>query len=58
MNEKEAMIIVTSDLKRPWWGQIYVIIVMHTYLLRGSIAVPNTAAAGAAVNNTNKRVRF
>ena len=58
MNEKETMIIVTSDLKRPWWGQIYVIIVMHTYLLRGSIAVPNTAAAGAAVNNTNKRVRF
>ena len=58
MNEKETMIIVTSDLKRPWWGQIYVIIMMHTYLLRGSIAVPNTAAAGAAVNNTNKRVRF
>ena len=58
MNEKETMIIVTSDLKRPWWGQIYVIIVMHTYLLRGSIAVPNTAAASAAVNNTNKRVRF
>ena len=58
MNEKETMIIVASDLKRPWWGQIYVIIVMHTYLLRGSIAVPNTAAAGAAVNNTNKRVRF
>ena len=58
MNEKETMIIVTSDLKRPWWGQIYVIIVMHTYLLGESIAVPNTAAAGAAVNNTNKRVRF
>ena len=58
MKEKETIIIVTSDLKRPWWGQIYMIIVMHTSLLRGSITVPNMAAAGAKVNNTNKRVRF
>ena len=34
MNQKESMIIITLDLKRPWQGQIYVIIVMHTYLLR------------------------
>ena len=31
---------------------------MHTFLLREPIAVPNTAAAGAAVNNTNKKVLF
>ena len=31
---------------------------MHTFLLREPIAVPNTAAAGAAVNNTNKKVIF
>ena len=31
---KGNMIIVTLDLKRPWQGQIYVIIVMHAYLLR------------------------
>ena len=27
-------------------------------LLKGTITVPNTAAAGAAVNNTNKKVIF
>ena len=28
------------------------------HLVKGTITVPNTAAAGAAVNNTNKRVVF
>ena len=27
-------------------------------LVKGTITVPNTAAAGAAVNNTNKKVIF
>ena len=27
-------------------------------LLKGTITVPNTAAAGAAVNNTNKKIIF
>ena len=31
----------------------------HAYILvKGTITVPNTAAAGAAVNNTNKKVIF
>ena len=34
MNQKEDMMIITLDLKRPWWGQIYVIIVIYTYLLK------------------------
>ena len=34
MNQKEGMITVTSDLKQPQQGQAYVIIVMHTYLLK------------------------
>ena len=27
-------------------------------LVKGIIAVPNTAAAGAAINNSNKKVNF
>ena len=34
------------------------IIVMHTICVKGTKTVPNTAAAGAAVNNTNKKVIF
>ena len=34
MNQKESMIRVILDLKRPWYSQIYVIIMMHTYFLR------------------------
>ena len=34
------------------------IIAIYTFLLREPIAVPNTAAVGAAVNNTNKKVLF
>ena len=28
------IIIITLNLKRQWWGQVYVITVMHTYLLK------------------------
>ena len=56
MNQKEDMIIVLLDLKRPWQDQNYLIIVIHTYFLIRTITVPNTAAAGAAVNNTNEKV--
>ena len=31
---------------------------MHTYLLRGTITVPNTEAAGVTVNNTSKKEIF
>ena len=31
---------------------------MHIYLLKRNITVNNTAAAGAAANNTNKKVIF
>ena len=31
MNQEEGIIIVTLVLKHLWWGQDYVIIVMHTY---------------------------
>ena len=31
---------------------------MHTICVKGTKTVPNTAAAGAAVNNTNKKVIF
>ena len=55
MNQKEDMIIVTLDLKRPWEDQIYVIIVIH---VKGTITFPNTAVAGVAVNDTNKKVMF
>ena len=34
MNQKEDMIIVRLDLKRQWQDQIYVIILIHTYLLK------------------------
>ena len=34
------------------------ILVIHTYLLRGTIIFTNTVATGAAVNNTNKKVIF
>ena len=33
MNHDERMKIVTLNLKRQRYGQIYVIVVMHTYLL-------------------------
>ena len=34
MNHEEIMIIVTLSLKLQWWDQIYVTIVMHTYILK------------------------
>ena len=34
MNQKESVIIVALDLKRPRQGEIGAIIVIHTYLLR------------------------
>ena len=47
MNQKESMIIVTLDLN------------IHTYILvKGTMAVTNMAAAGATVNDINKKVIF
>ena len=34
------------------------ITVMHTYLLKEKMTVADTSAAGAAANNTNKKVIF
>ena len=34
MNQKEGMITGTLDLKQPREGQVYVIILMHTHLLK------------------------
>ena len=34
------------------------ILVIHTYLLRGTITVTNTVASGTAVNNTNNKIIF
>ena len=34
------------------------ILVIHTYLLRGTITVTNTVALGTAVNNTNNKIIF
>ena len=31
---------------------------MHTYLLKEQLKVDNTSAAGAATNNTNKKIIF
>ena len=44
------MIVVTLHLERPWYDQIYVIIVIHTYLLK-----EQTWVADAAANKTNKK---
>ena len=54
MNQKEGMIIVPLDLKRDYsdysdYSDAYIPV-------KGTITVPSTAAAGAAVNNSNKKV--
>ena len=52
MNQKESMIIVTLDLKRQCdYSDAYTPVISTT-------TVPNTAAAGAAVNNSNKKIIF
>ena len=53
-----TMLIARLNLKLKCWSLVYVIIMMHIYLLKRNITVNNTAAAGAAANNTNKKVIF
>ena len=38
-------------IKRQWQGQVHI-------LVKGTITVSNSAAQGAALNNTNKKVIF
>ena len=35
MSQEEHILVVILNLKLQCWGLIYVIMVMHTYLLRG-----------------------
>ena len=59
MNHEERITItVTLNLTLQWEGQTYLAIVMYTFMLKGTITVPKTAAQGVAVNNANKRVVF
>ena len=62
MNQKEYILtIVKLNLKLQCKGQICqnVITVIHTCThIRATITVPKMAAAGGAVNNTNKKVIF
>ena len=54
MSQKEDNIIVQTVTIRSSlcnYSDAYI-------LVKGTITVPNTAAAGAAVNNTNKKVIF
>ena len=46
---------MTLNLKLQWYGQIYVIKVMHRYI-KATITVPNTPTIAASVNNTNQKV--
>ena len=58
MNQKEGMIIVTLKCKTSmiWSNLCYYI---DAYILvKGTTTVLNRAAAGAAVNNTTKKVIF
>ena len=57
-SRRTTMLIAKLNLKLKCWSLVYVIIMMHIYLLKRNITVNNTAAAGAAANNTNKKVIF
>ena len=58
MNQKDhisviiiIMILIMMMIKRQWQGQVHI-------LVKGTITVSNSAAQGAALNNTNKKVIF